>query len=634
MAPSVASAGLTLSCPLFAADFDPQNSSCLLVLLDTSKRSEISAVTDIELSRDEDSVTSLAAALPGDNSIVALAGINSSSAEQQRGNNQHFRSFQVDYPSSKPTATDAEAEAEAVEVERELIPGKISALSHRSLFRARNEDVYQRILRMSPWKGPDSPRVGAIASGLAQSGEIVFFNAMSKPTESDVIGRINLGADSEAEDVDIIDVDNGKFRVAYTNGVEVCTCEIFSETRSDVAPEVASVYSIPQPDKRKSRPKFRALRFISATALVLLQNAPDRSGCQLFLLQISELNRKSATVIRCRKLHRTMKIGLGLDVCNLGGNQSKEQQSIVAVSGSDNSIGIFSLEYSPKEGYGQFQPYTVLKDVHPFSMTKISFSTFVPPTYPISAQVPPQYVKLASVSMGNTVVVHTFPLGPYPPVNRTPRYVLAMPVRSDFWMTVYSVFVTILFIIAGLVIAQGIAEYRGIQRPYILTTDWVPSPIREIVAPRLSLPGYDGVARTGSTRVESIPSAAIHTIQFPKQKQLSLSSLLDIAQSRKAAGTADFPSDSKDKDTARSSVVVRYNGADIEVSLRPISSPSSGLEHLRRWNQLSKEEHSLWKQRLLDAGYWAAEEGETILQGVLFGELNGFIENSVRESLQ
>jgi glycyl-tRNA synthetase len=51
--------------------------------LDTSKRSEISEVVDIELSRDEDSATSLAASQASDESVIALAGINSSVAEQK-----------------------------------------------------------------------------------------------------------------------------------------------------------------------------------------------------------------------------------------------------------------------------------------------------------------------------------------------------------------------------------------------------------------------------------------------------------------------------------------------------------------------------------------------------------------------
>ncbi|KAF7166645.1 hypothetical protein CNMCM5623_000202 [Aspergillus felis] len=351
MAPTIPSAKLTLSCPLFAADFDPRNHGFLLVggggvmrssqivalildpealanfesrrgtqaLLDTSKRSEISEVVDIELSRDEDSVTSLAAANASDGSVIALAGINSSVAEQKRNNNQHLRSFQIDYPPRKRRSASVSGE-EAGTLKENITPGKTTALARVSLFRTKESkeskagaDTYQRILRLSPWKDADAPRVAAIATGLAPSGEIVFFKVTPTPTEADVIGRIRLNGEEEAEDVDIIDLeDDGKYKVAYTNGNDVFICEISSQTRSNTSPDVQCVYSTPLPEKGpRTRPKFRALRFLSCTTLLLLQNAPNRNGCELLILNLRpSKDRPSGFIVRRKKLRKSIKIGL------------------------------------------------------------------------------------------------------------------------------------------------------------------------------------------------------------------------------------------------------------------------------------------------------------------------------------
>ena len=153
-------------------------------LLDTSRRDEITEAVELNLSRDEDSVTSLAAApLAGDEggSLVALAGINSSVEQQKKNNNQHLRAFRFEAP--RKTTEDRKQDEKAkkdTKSEEEVIPGRAIALSQASLFRTKNgpgsSDTYQRVTRLSPWpKGKDGTekhtRIGAVATGLAQSGE-------------------------------------------------------------------------------------------------------------------------------------------------------------------------------------------------------------------------------------------------------------------------------------------------------------------------------------------------------------------------------------------------------------------------------------------------------------------------------
>lgn len=599
--------------------------------MNTSKRSEISEVVDINLSRDEDSVTSLAAVQADDEAIVALAGINSSVAEQKRGNNQHLRSFRIDHPTRKEKDNNKENEKKTTN------NGQTTALSRTSLFRtvkasassAASPDTYQRTLRLSPWQSDStSPRVAAIATGLAPAGEIVFFSATPTPSPSDVIGRIRLNSDEEAEDVDLIPLpDNkGQFRVAYTNGIDICICTISADTRSNASPDIQCVYTTPIPDKGspRMRPKFRALRFLSSTSLLLLQNAPDRKGCELVLLDLrpaiitsaiatapaKEATTKGAkaSILRRKKLRKTIKIGLGLDTCLLSPDPTtNQQQAVIAISGSDQSIELLTLEFNPSTNrYNSFQSYTSLRDVHPFAMTKLCFSRFQSPSLPVSPETPPQYIKLASVSMGNTVVVHTLPLSPCPPTSRSPRYVLSMPGDSEIWTNLTSSFAAILSILTVCFILQAFTEIRGAMPPYLGAKDWLPPSIRDAVA----VP-YDPFTPSSSSSISSPSSTPVPEVEYPAQ----IRSLNDILHSSENL-----------QQQQRQSLLINCNPETntLRIDSTDPSSASETGSGIHTWEDLSEETRHRWISQLTQAGYEPSGEDddvESLFKGVRFGDL-------------
>lgn len=581
---------------------------------------------DIELSRDEDSVTSLAVAHADDDAVVAFAGINSSQKDQLEGNNQHLRSFRVAYPPRKAAAvtetdTETEAGAEKTTSSKEVSSQKTVPLSRASLFRkpatkpakGQKIDTYQRLLRLSPWKGQDVPRIAAIATGLAPAGEIVLFKVTTTPGESDIIARIQLDDKEEAEDIDIIDLEDGKFRVAYTNGINVSTFDISTKTKSKVSPDVRTIYTIPS--RAKMRPKFRTLRFLSQSTLLLLQNAPNRSGCELLLLSMPSSGTAQGTVVRRRKLPKAMKIGLGLDVCNLGENATKERQYVVAVSGSDQSIDVSTLEYSPKKGYGALRPYTTLRDVHPFSMTKLCFSTFIPPAHPVTADVRPQFVKLASISMGNTVVVHTLPLTPWPSTSRTPRYVLVKPGHPEFWETAFSGLMALLIIALACFLLQAFTEIRGGTPPYLGAKDWLPSHVREWIA-RPYMFDYNIPGRV----IPDHPPSSVPQIKVQDE------SLRNLISARRSAGAIDLASDTAPQPPA---IFVRDEGTAVAAYTAEGAEALIQKETARKWEELHEEEREKWKKRLIEAGHWALEEGEGVLEGVFFSQIGGIIADAV-----
>ncbi|KAJ6010476.1 hypothetical protein N7451_001888 [Penicillium sp. IBT 35674x] len=691
MAPTVHSAKITLSCPLFSAEFDPRNNGRLFVgggggegrsgvgnkisLLDTSRRDEITEAVELSLSRDEDSVTSLAAAPQAsddEHSLVVLAGINSSVAEQKKNNNQHMRSFRFDAP-QKIRSTPTEVGEEGDETENkeqpkvEVIPGKAEPLSRASLFRFKSGadagDCYQRVLRLSPWRKPrtdgdkssSEPRVGAITTGLAKSGEIVFFSVTDSPTESDVIGRIRLGANEEAEDVDFASLEfdpdqttdaRGRFRVAYTNGIDVMIGEVSSSTRSNAAPDVRCVYTIPL-SSSGTRPKFRAVRFLSPNAILLLQNAPNRSGSELVLLKLPKTKDAQAKILRRRKLPRTVKIGLGLDVCALGTNPVGQQQTIIAASGSDNSINLWTVEYGPNRGYDNIKPYTTLRDVHPFSMTKLCFSTFIAPAHPITPDVPPQRVKLASVSMGNTVVVHTLPLSPFPPSSRHPRYTLSLPGPSETWELLTYLIVCILSFCAIIFAMLIYMEIRGATPPYFGATQWLSDGIREswaseYIAPEQGQGSYLDYFLSPSRGQSEKSLEKTHFLPNPHADVTVdddvLESLKQILDRVHSAGAA--PADLETQAPQSLSVIVRctdHGNAEKSVLIETYSSAHhhqlTEAERLRAYEDMSGSDQAAWKQRLTDAGRWTASEGESVLKGVLFSEACGQLRQFVANGL-
>ncbi|KAJ5095106.1 hypothetical protein N7532_007397 [Penicillium argentinense] len=681
MAPTIHAAKITLSCPLFAADFDPRDNTRLFVgggggegrsgvgnkisLLDTSRRDEISEVVELNLSRDEDSVTSLAAAPQiddDDHSLVALAGINSSIAEQKKGNNQHMRAFRFEAPRKVQEAVSAARSDDKKQADKQtevkIIPGKSEALSRASIFRTKgpgSDDTYQRIMRLSPWKRhvEDSDkkskdtRVGAIATGMASSGEVVFFRATGSPSDSDVIGRIRLASNEEAEDVDFADLESDsntkdaarKYRVAYTNGVDVMIGEISSSTRSNGSPDVRSIYTIPLPSSgaRAARPKIRSLRFVGRNTILLLQNAPDRSGSELVLISVPADKEQMSTVLRRRKLPRTVKIGLGLDVCQLGKNPAGQQQTIVAASGNDNSINIWTIESGPRKGYSRLRPYTTLRDVHPFSMTKLVFSTFTPPSHPVTPDVRPQRVKLASISMGNTVVVHTLPLSPFPPSSRTPRYVLVLPGPAEFWELMYFTTMCLISLVTIMTALYAYAEIRGGTPEVLGAKNWLPVSWRDAIANEYILPAPEHRSFLDHYfAVEPAPESSVSETQMNLDTELrSLKEILDKVHQSGAA-----PADLETVQPHDISIIVRcseHNDAEtsvlIETAMSTHAEKVAEKEKLVAWKEMSESDRVAWRQKLTDAGRWTVEHGENVLKGVLFGEICGGVGRVVREEL-
>ena len=740
MGPPIASAKLTLSYPLYAADFDPSNSDYLIVgggggegrsgignkivhirdilihiittdtlvqtLIDTSRKNGIKELVDIDLSKGEDSVMSLAVAHTSDVSATVLAGINSSSAEQQVGRNDHLRSFKLGYPPNRKrgaASTGASADGEA---EKPVVETK--ALGKASLFIPSSEqkkETYQRVLRLSTPRKDNGFLLGVMATGLAPEGEVVVFDATHpSPNVSDVRARIPLGKGVEAGDVDLIDSKDGKYRIAYCTDYEVYLYQLPLDTKVK-APEPRLLHGTPHPDVFASssiRPKFRSLRFLTPNLILLLRNEINRSGAELFLLDVSNGGLTLGTILLHKRLHRGIKSASALAVTLLpaaaerlsASLKQNNMQHVIAVAGHDNSVTVLSLDHPlarlPSTPL-KFRTHCTLRNVHPLQITSLAFSTFNPPMDPSTA--PAQYLKLASVSISNTVIVHTFSLRMYPPPTshkRTPiRYVLQSPGASEAAQISWSVLVSIVVVALGAFLLQAWTEIRGGTPEYLGAKGWLSQSVHDYIARPYMFENYSmelPVITSNLPKVENVKDRVASLNEEAKDEVPSVEEVKEKLIENLEAINEALPAGQEIKDqivegveSAKDNIPSAADVTDsVKKGVRSIASalPSGHLrsflkhrhkspgkavippdnhlivldtgtslsaeshhdaehvaKHGKKWEELAHHERESWKKKLSEAGEWAAEQGEGVLKGIFFGEIGGIVGGAIGNAI-
>ncbi|PPJ54855.1 hypothetical protein CBER1_07845 [Cercospora berteroae] len=633
----------TLDYPVYAADWDPYSRGYLVVaggggegrsgvpnkisVLDVNNRATIEPVAEIDLSRDEDSIQSLANLATKDG-LVTLTGINSSQAAQNDNKNEHFRAFDIRYPPRKKQRTEEKASSEQ---------GQIKLLGKRSLFKpssAPKKETYQRLLRLSPVGKRDVPskRIGAVASGFAKESEIIVFDATAAvPTDKDIITRIDLPEKQEAADLDIacIGDDDDLLSLAYCdehNIYEQTYKYDFSKKKVDKRPNgprrVFQMASSDQYQAKGGRPKFKALRFLNSENLVALVNLPNKSGAELRLYHLYPTG--PAMVMQTEKLSSRIKQATSLDVSALDADKNGNQQFTLAVSGQDSSIEVLTVNYqAATDTFSSIRGYMTLRDVHQQGITKICWQPFHSPVRasaptpttgkngepvaPQKLQHPgPQYARLASVSFGNTLVIDTFPLTPLEPKDKDSRYVLSHPSDERLW----TIAKWSLFLLIGLVTAILFQSFISTDSPFSI----VPHKVRDFLDQPASAAHHRDILSRAKVDEIVVPTAAVN--------------LKDALAEHHASPD----------DAAATAVVVHHveDGEGVHVAVHPdkdayLAQDDTDAKH---WDELADKEKHYWKEKLKKAGQWAEGEGEAVLKGVLWSTIPGFLIGQAGELLR
>jgi glycyl-tRNA synthetase len=503
--------------------------------------------------------------------------------------------------------------------EKSAVLGKTEALASISLFSqppGEKNEAYQRITRVSRVTTGQQESVVAVASALAIENEIVVLKAISEPTAAEKLVSIKLGK-AEAADIDFVsNSDTGSQTMAYCTDDKVFLQQFSSISGSMKSPiEIYETSQSAAGVKSADRPKFRSIRYLTPRHLLLLQNMPKRSGADLLILRVNEDGTQGQVRLQ-KRLSKSTKSAVGLDVCLLSESQAGEKQIIIAVAGQNSTVELMTLEFSPVKGIDAFRPFGVLRDVHSGPITKLCFSKYVPPTMPVTSDVRPQYVKLASVGVDQTVVVHTFPLRPFPPTHsRTPRYVLVPPGRSEALQTTFSVFMAIFVIGFVAFLLQVFSEIRGAVPPMLGARDWLGPRGKDIMAkPYIFAPGPVLLSEIPAVSDVAAKVKGIAS-DLPRVEAVS-EKLQDIIQQQSEEGSDKV-------------IVMRDIEGDLATELHR-EADVVGASTVKRWEELTEHEKKGWKQRLSDTGHWSTSHGESVLKGIFFSELAGVVREVVR----
>ncbi|KAF1920915.1 hypothetical protein BDU57DRAFT_465811 [Ampelomyces quisqualis] len=521
---------------------------------------------------------------------MVFAGNGSSMEERLKGQDTHFKAFEVQLPKGKPAG--------------------VNFLSRTQLFtppkgESARKEMYQRLLKLSPAPRTatttPNKRIGAIASGLAgDENEIVVFSATSnRPQAQDIIKRIKLAVGQEANDLDISDLGEGRFQVAYCLDSDVYIQDVdfdFAKLKSRTETERRKLYTVPHPEAgaRKGRAKVRGIRWLSPKHLLLLANKPNRTGVELLLLHMYEEG--PGSIVARKTLPSHVKAATDFDVALLDADEDGAYQVVVAVGGIDVSLSIYTIDYHgpARDSLSQLYKYATYDEVHPMQMTKVLFSALDKKT------TGPQYLRLATTSLGNTISVETFETIEISGGTDKARHVI-QTARTRRLHAGATYLVIAMVVAAMALMIQSLIDPEG-----ALTSSLIPARYR----------GYAGNT-FGEAHRSKRHAAVLNNADTPA-----------VRVERRVRDLLHLHNPPANPAATENALVIYHDPDSKEVSTEVHKGHEAVLEKhtdAKRWDDLSKEDQLLWKKKLGDAGMWAVEEGETILKSIFFGQIGGLV---------
>lgn len=332
-----------------------------------------------------------------------LAGINSSEQEQLAGKNEHFRVFSVS-------------------------PSAVEPISKHQLFRPSSKpDIYQRVLRTLG----SLAAIATGATGRSTDHEVVVVSTR------DFTVKKRVACSVEVADLDLAE-DGG---LVYCTDKEIFAVPPASNTPTKLNFQLSS----------SSAPisgKLRSLRYLTPKRehLVVVVNAPKRTGAEVFLISAN-----TGSTISRKKLHSGAKAATGLDVVTLS-----DSGGAMAVAGADQSVELLVVCGA------RIRHVRLFRQVHPFQISKVAFSPAPPPPPPPSSSASveleeedenAQIVRLATISIGHTVVVYTLPL-----VRTKGGYKLCSTTKTQ---TAISVLLSLVAVVVFAAVLQAVFVARG-----------------------------------------------------------------------------------------------------------------------------------------------------------------------------
>jgi len=528
--------------------------------------------------------------------LISLAGVNSSIADQRAGRNEHLRVFSVKYP-RRPRRNSAVSQSseEQTTQKNEPLLAEINTIGQSTLFKpVDGTDQYQRLLKLSPARkvATGSKRVGAIATGMSARSQLIVFDATKTPVhQAQTINALDL--EEEANDLDIIDTITNEFSVVWCSDYSIyeqsITYNFESGMKTLTPPNPRRIYSLEKEDGL-IRSKFRCVRFLTGHHILALSNIPNRGGTELSIIHLYPTG--PASIVYRWRLPSHVKQAAAMDVCVLDADKVGSRQFVIAISSQDLSITIVTTNYVRQtDSMSNFRRYTTMRDVHVQNITGVSFAPFYPPDKPTSAQ---QYIRLASGSVGNTVVVSTLPLRFLNSKKSNPRYVLSHPSEERWTQLSYTAIITVLVLFVAILLQSYL--FPG---PNSAVTRYLPTPLRSM---------FDNNQLPASfKRLSEIVNEHSYGVEADGKKSIVITD--------SGLGSANTGLDVK---------IINEGGK---------AAVLQGDKSAKKWDDLAKHEKKIWKERLIEAGLWTTDESEAVLKGVIFSSLAHIVGGAVADAL-
>ena len=237
-------------------------------------------------------------------------------------------------------------------------------------------------------------------------------------------------------------------------------------------------------------------------------------------------------------------------------------------------------------------------------MTKAVFSPFhkpvAPPDQPADRKAAPQFLRLASTSLGNTVSVETFELQPH-----DGRHVLQTAQTRNMY-TAATYLVIAMVVAAAALMIQSFLDPEG-----ELTRHFVPSSLQSAGSQ------YKSMGEMGRDKRHQ---AALNNEDTPTMK--TVGRIQDLLHLHMPHPSSRGPS------AQQKALVIHPDAEGAGLSTEVHASTDEVIKkhnEAKKWDELSEEERHYWRTKLSEAGMWAVGEGETILKSIFFGNIAGAI---------
>ncbi len=254
-------------------------------------------------------------------------------------------------------------------------------------------------------------------------------------------------------------------------------------------------------------------------------------------------------------------------------------------------------------------------------MTKVVFSKFFKPESLKDRLTAPQYLRLASTSLGNTISVETFELQPH-----KGRYVL-QTAQSRNVSAIASTLTVAMVLAVMAVIIQSFIDPTGNSLNGVIPV-WLRSTSKQ-----------DGTS--GHAAQDQRHGAVMNGADSPVVKTSQrIADLLHLHLPHALSQSSDDIPPSSQK-----ALIIHDIEDSGELSTEIHDDHETVLKHhaeAKKWDDLSKDEKKLWSKKLQDAGVWAVGEGEvrvshvqsaqtlildkqTVLKSIFFGQIGGLV---------